>query len=190
MPIVRAGERFRTSQPGIESWHVLSAGAHYDPARVRLGPFVGIDEHVLAPGAGFASHAHRGVTIVSWVVSGTLAHRPAAGDPTLVGPGEVLVQHTGSGIRHAEANASPDEPLRLVQTTLLSDGDAAPATVVGTAPVDVGEGLLLGREPTAPAYVYVLSGSWRDLAPGDFAYVAEPPEGAGELLVWCVRSKA
>ena len=190
MPTVRAAERFRTSQRGIESWHVLSAGPHYDPARVRLGPFVGVDEHLLAPGAGFPAHAHRGVTIVSWVVSGTLAHRPDAGDQTLVRPGEVLVQHAGSGIRHAEANASADEPLRLVQTTLLSDGDAAPATVLTTPPVDLGAGLRLVREPTAPAYVHVLSGSWRDLAPGDFAYVAEPPEGAGELLVWCVRSSA
>jgi redox-sensitive bicupin YhaK (pirin superfamily) len=182
---IRAGERFRTSQPGIESWHVLSAGPQYDPARVHAGPLIGIDEHVLAPGAGFDEHAHRGVDIVSWVVSGTLAHRGAT--TLLARPGDVLVQRTGTGIRHEERNASASQPLRLVQMTLLSSSDTEPSIELTTAPVVLDAATFVAG-PSAPAYVYVLSGSWRDLAPGDFAYVAEPPQGEGELLSWCVRS--
>jgi redox-sensitive bicupin YhaK (pirin superfamily) len=183
--IIRADERFRTSQPGIASWHVLSAGPHYDPERVRMGPLIGIDEHVLAPGAHFAEHAHRGVDVVSWVCSGTLAHNGATS--LLVRPGDVLVQRAGTGIRHDEGNPSTFEPLRLVQMTLLSSSDIEPATELTAAPVALDAATFVAG-PAGPAYVYVVSGSWRDLAPGDFAYVAEPPEGEGELLSWCVRS--
>ena len=185
MTVIRAHERFRTSQPGIESWHVLSAGPHYDPARVRAGPLIGVDEHVLAPGAGFAEHAHRAVDIVSWVVTGTLAHRGATS--VLVRPGEVLVQRAGTGIRHEEGNPSTSEPLRLVQMTLLSSPDIEPATELTVPPVSLDAARFIAG-PAASAYVYVLSGSWRGLAPGDFARVAEPPMGEGELLSWCVRS--
>jgi quercetin 2,3-dioxygenase len=185
--IIRAAERFRTTQPGIESWHVLSTGPHYEPARLRIGPLIGIDEHVLAPGARFAQHPHRGVDIVSWVVDGTLAHRGATS--VLVRPGAVLVQRTGTGIRHEEGNASTTRRLRLVQMTLLASADTEPATELTAAPV-VLDAATLVVGPAAPAYVYVLSGSWRGLAPGDFAHVAEPPEGEGELLSWCVRSQS
>ena len=179
--IIRAAERFRTAQPGIESWHVLSAGPHYDPARLRFGPLIGLDEHVLAPGAGFAEHAHRGVTIVSWVARGVLEHR---GDTRqTVRPGEVLVQRAGRGIRHEERNPSADEPLVLVQATVLAASDEAPATERTEPPVDLGA-LRFGTEPAAPAYVYVLSGAWSGLTPGDFAFVEQAPRGEGALLAW------
>jgi hypothetical protein len=188
--IVRAGDRFRTSQPGIDSWHVLSAGPHYDPARLRFGPLIGLDEHILAPGAGFAAHAHRGVTIVSWVCGGVLEHRGATTE--LVHPGDVLVQRAGSGVRHEERNPSTDGPLRLVQATLASSSDESPATTRTEPPVELDSVRFVAGAVglAAPAYVYVLSGSWGGLEPGDFAFVERTPEGAGELLAWCVRSES
>ena len=122
--IRRADDRFRSTHDGVETWHSFSAGAHYDPDNVAHGMLVGVDEHVVAPGAGFDWHGHRGVAIVSWVVSGRLRHEDDAGRVRRVGPGEVLVQRTGTGIRHCEVNASAREPLRMVQMTLV-DGDDA-----------------------------------------------------------------
>ena len=110
---------YATSQPGIETRHVFSAGAHYDPDNLSFGPVIGCDEHTVATGAGFADHAHRGVVIVSWVLTGTLRHVDGDRDLTVV-PGQVLVQATGDGIRHTESNGG-DGPLVFVQTTLLAD---------------------------------------------------------------------
>lgn len=190
MTVVRAADRFRTSQPGIESWHVFAAGPHYDPARLGAGPLIGLDDHLLEPGAGFAPHGHRGVTIVSWVVSGVLEHRGAT---TLrVHPGTALVQRAGHGIRHEEGNASQRESLRLVQTTLMADSGTAPTTELVAPPV-VTEGVRLdvgSLVPAAPAYIYVLDGEWDGLGPGDFAFVEQAPAGAGELMAWCVPSAA
>src|SRR5437773_6415182 len=115
----RAAQRFRTRQPGIESWHSLSAGAHYDPANVSFGALVGVDEHLVDPGAGFDWHMHNGVRIVSYVLAGTLRHEDMAG-VTEVGTGEVLPQEATSATRHAERNASRTEPLRIVQMTVLA----------------------------------------------------------------------
>ena len=102
MRVVRTSERFAMSQPGIETRHCFSAGPYYHASRLGVGALLAVDEHVLAPGAVFGEHAHRGVDIVSWVVTGVLRHN----DDVLVRPGQVLVQRTGSGIRHTEGNGS------------------------------------------------------------------------------------
>jgi redox-sensitive bicupin YhaK (pirin superfamily) len=138
--------RGRSSQPGIESWHCFSSGPYYDPERISLGPIVGVDEHLVAPGAGFDWHAHRGVHIASWVLSGTLHHQDSTGAERYVTPGALFVQSTGwDGIRHREWNASDGEPLRFVQITVLGEAEYAvrsaglPAKVGGVT-VDFGAG--------------------------------------------------
>jgi len=115
--------RGRSSQPGIESWHSFSSGPYYDPDRMSLGPIVGVDEHLVAPGAGFDWHAHRGVHIASWVMAGTLWHEDDTGAAQLVNPGALFVQSTGDGLRHREWNASDAESLRFVQVTVLADAE-------------------------------------------------------------------
>ena len=134
---MQAERRFRTVQAGIETWHTLSAGPHYDPDHLSRGPIVGIDEHIVEPGAGFDWHAHRGVVIVSWILEGMLQHEGSG--TRLVVPGELLVQSAGDGIRHRETNASDVEQLRFLQVTILADGPLAvrsvlpPATVAGVS---------------------------------------------------------
>jgi redox-sensitive bicupin YhaK (pirin superfamily) len=123
----RRPDAFRTDQPGIVSHHVFSAGPHYDPDNLSFGPVIACDLHEVGPGAGFEWHGHRGVVIVSWVLTGTLRHEDSAGGVTTVPPGRVLMQSTGDGIRHRETNASEVDPLRFVQTTLLVD---SPRSVV------------------------------------------------------------
>ena len=117
-----AGDRGRSSQPGIESWHCFSSGPFYDPSRLAWGPVIGVDEHFVVPGAGFDWHAHRGVHIATWVLAGTLWHEDSRGGSSLVTPGDLFVQSTGSGIRHREWNAA-DEPLRFVQITILAEAE-------------------------------------------------------------------
>jgi len=174
--LIRAAARFRSAHNGIVSLHCFSAGPNYDPDRLGIGALVGFDEHVLAPGAGFADHAHRAVDIVSWVVEGTLCHIGGSGE-VLVRSGQVLVQSCGDGIRHAEANPSASEPLRLIQMT-LTGGVGAPAVRLETLPVSLGPGRLTLAPRTrhrieAPFFVHVLSGT---------ATVDDVELGAGDSL--------
>ena len=135
--------RFESTQPGIHTWHSFSAGAHYDPDNIAFGPIVGLDEHTVDPGAGFDWHGHRGVHIVSYILQGMLRHQDSDGAERFVGPGVLLVQSTGDGIRHRETNACDTEPLRFVQITILGDGPrgielVAPPAVVAGVHVDAG----------------------------------------------------
>ena len=153
---MRADERFESVQPGIVTRHQFSAGAHYDPDNIAFGPVVGIDEHVVEPGAGFDWHGHRGVHIVSSVLEGMLRHEDSHGVERLVGPGLLLVQSTGDGIRHRETNASDTERLRFVQLTFLVD---APAAVqVAWPPVEFG-----GVTVTVVRGAYEAGGSTRQI---------------------------
>lgn len=131
----RAGDRYRTVQPGIVSRHCFSSGAHYDPANLRFGALIALDEHLLDPRAGFGDHAHRGVELVSWVLDGVLRHEDGDGRVELVRPGQLQVQVAGSGIRHSEVNASTSEPLHFVQAWLeLPPGEWAPRYRLGDPP--------------------------------------------------------
>jgi hypothetical protein len=162
-------EQFVDSFDGITSWHCFSAGAHYDPQRLSFGPIVAFDEHLVAPGAGFDWHAHRGVTILSWVLAGTLRHEDGNALPGLVGPGSLFVQSGADGIRHRETNASTTEPLRFLQITLLgADGTsvtaARPPCSVGRVSVSL-PARYAGR---GPALVFAIgaeagSGEWWEL---------------------------
>jgi redox-sensitive bicupin YhaK (pirin superfamily) len=178
----RAADRLRTEREGIVSRHSFSAGAHYDPDNIAFGPVIGVDEHRLAGGAGFERHAHTGVIIISWVLDGILLHQDAAGSRT-IGPGETLRQDASHGIEHAERNASDAEPLRFVQTTLLSSGPKPGFAVVRRAARE--------RLPVVPLmHLYVARGAFsisgREVTEGDSARIRSQvvtATGNGELLM-------
>lgn len=197
--VLPAAERFETVQPGVTTRHCFSAGRHYDPGNTAFGRLIGVDEHVVAPGAGFARHAHRGVEIVSWVLDGALLHEDGTGRTETVRPGSVQLQVTGGGIEHSELNASAAEPLRFVQMTLLADagptryllGEPPVAASGGEFAVHRGGSLSLA----APLlHLFVASGGYelagRGLGPGDSVRADEPLiiDGAGELLVWALSA--
>lgn len=195
MDIRPAAERFAVEHDGIASWHCFSAGAYYDPANTGFATMIGCDEHRVAPGAGFARHAHRGVEIVSVVLSGVLQHQ-ADGATLLVGAGEILWQSAGTGLEHVEANGG-DEQLRFVQTTWLSER-TRPEWSVRACSVAVAVGVGGGEfgvrsgpvRTDGPAHCYVADGSFElagsGLTEGACVRADEPISiaGTGRLLVW------
>lgn len=189
----RASARFVTRADGIETWHCFSYGAHYDPANIRHGLLVACNDSVVRPGAGFATHPHRGLDIVTWVVSGELAHSDDLGNAGVAGAGVVQRLSAGSGVRHSEGNARTDTDLRFVQTWLLDDAGGEPSyeridvgdvlaggglhRVVRLRDAALWAGLLSpGERVTLPddehVHLYVVTGSATvdgagDVAPGD-----------------------
>ena len=110
----RAGERFLTRTDWLESRHSFSYGPHYDPVNAHFGLLLAANEDRLAPGAGFDEHPHRDVEVVTWVLSGALAHADSAGHRGVARPGVVQRMSAGGGIRHAEHAVGP-EPAHYVQ---------------------------------------------------------------------------
>jgi len=195
--IRRAGQRFRTDQPGITTRHSFSSGAHYDPGNLAFGPVVACDEHLLDPGAGFDRHPHARIELISWVLDGALCHEDADGRTRVVVPGQAQYQLAGAGIEHVERNASDTAPLHFVQLWLLTDEDV-PDYDIGRPPTCLTTGsfsvLRDCRDETLPAagatHLFVAAGrytvSGREVTAGDSVRVrgeALDVDGSGELLI-------
>jgi redox-sensitive bicupin YhaK (pirin superfamily) len=196
----RASERYVTNQPGITSWSCFSSGPHFDPDNIAFGRLITCDEHLVAPGAGFEPHAHTRVELVSWVVDGTLEHRDAAGRRRLITAGAAAqYQLTGSGIRHAERNASSLEPLRFVQLGLMTDEElpeydvAPPPLTLSVGRFDVLRRCRSTRIVAPLVHLFVAAGNFHvaghDLVSGDSVRATADVEidGDGELLVVTVE---
>ena len=125
LTLLRAGERFRTSAPGRETWHAFSFGGHYDPRRTGFGLLLASNEDRLDPGGGYDPHEHRAVEIVTWVLDGLLRHDDDHGHSGDLGPGWVQSLSAGTGVSHSE-HAGADQPAHLLQMWLTTDAPGQP----------------------------------------------------------------
>ncbi len=109
------------SGPGIEIRdHFRMTPENEGGPRYRLGPLRTLADTTIAAGAGFPMHGHRDMEIVSYVCAGTLVHEDTLGNTGRLGPGDVQVMTTGTGIMHSEVNAG-DGSVRMYQLWILPD---------------------------------------------------------------------
>ena len=115
----RSDERGYNKIDWLESRHSFSFGDYYDPAHESFGSLRVINEDWIRGGAGFPPHSHRDMEIVTYILDGAIAHKDSTGGGGTIRPGEIQRMSAGSGITHAEFNASPTETCHLLQIWIM-----------------------------------------------------------------------
>jgi redox-sensitive bicupin YhaK (pirin superfamily) len=74
-----------------------------------------INDDLVTPGAGFDTHGHRDMEIISYVLEGTIEHKDSQGNIETLPAGEFQLMSAGRGILHSEYNASKTDNLKFLQ---------------------------------------------------------------------------
>lgn len=110
-----ANERGYADHGWLKARHSFSFAHYYDPANMGFGALRVINDDRIAPEMGFGMHGHQNMEIITYILTGALAHRDSMGNASTILAGQVQKMSAGAGVRHSEFNADTHQETHLLQ---------------------------------------------------------------------------
>ncbi len=111
----KAGSRGKADFGWLQARSSFSFGRWFHPERVHFGKLRVLQDDIIAAGAGFGTHPHDNMEIVTIPLKGGLAHEDSTGGKGVIMAGDVQMMSAGTGVTHSEFNASETEEARTLQ---------------------------------------------------------------------------
>lgn len=117
--IHKADSRGRSRHDWLDSRHTFSFDEYFDSDRINFGALRVLNDDRVAPGAGFQTHPHKNMEIVSIPLKGKLEHGDSKRNNRIIGVGDIQVMSAGTGIFHSEINGSKDDLAEFLQIWIM-----------------------------------------------------------------------
>ena len=121
MTFRKARERGHAEHGWLDTWHTFSFADYHDPDWMGYRSLRVINDDIVAPRMGFGKHPHRDMEIITYILSGSLAHEDSMGNGRTITAGEFQYMAAGTGVQHSEQNPSATEAVHLLQVWIMPD---------------------------------------------------------------------
>jgi redox-sensitive bicupin YhaK (pirin superfamily) len=114
-----ADRRGHVSFGWLDSHHSFSFGNYYEPEKLQFGMLRVLNDDVIQGGAGFDTHSHDNMEIISVPLEGALEHKDSTGTLSVIYENDVQIMSAGTGIKHSEFNHYKDKGTNFLQIWII-----------------------------------------------------------------------